>query len=568
MTEHLTGHKERPGRNNMKKLKFILPLILILALIFSANCFAYWDVSIAVYANKSKLVSAQDNNPYGVALSSDGSKMYMIGNASNTVYQYTLSTPWDMSTAEYAEKSKGVGLQDGTPLGVAFSPDGSKMYMAGNDSDRVYQYTLSTPWDVDTAIYANKYKSVGAQDLTPYGVVFSSDGSKMYIVGNENDTVYQYTLSTPWDVDTANYAAKSKGVGGQETVPYDAAFSSDGSKMYIVGTVADTVYQYTLSTPWDVSTATYANKYKSVGAQEGLPSGVDFSPDGSKMYIVGNSNKTVYQYTLPLNPPTNVDATDGTHTDKVVITWAKSDGATGYQVYRNATPLGWLGDVATYNDTGADAPTITVGTASASDGTSPDYVTLSIAGESVTNGTTHTYKVKAKNVAGESGYSGTNTGYRGHGTLTYQWQRSAADSNENYSNIDGATTDPYNDTGAPENGDGRYFKCVENATGAAEQTTNADRGHRIPPVAEVNVLFFSRINKKKLPGYLNPGSFRRYLNEEMLISVAEVSLSFLLGHAVFKHAPYRGFSSNSGMNFLTIARVNAFSILLFPTLSN
>ena len=194
---------------------------------------------------------------------------------------------------------------------------------------------------------------------------------------------------------------------------------------------------------------------------------------------------------LPPDPPTNVDATDGDHTDKVVVTWTKSDGATDYQVYRDDAPLGWLGDVATYDDTGADAPTITVGTASASDGTSPDYVTLSIAGESVTNGTTHTYKVKAKNVAGESGYSGTNTGYRGHGTLTYQWQRSAADSNENYSNIDGATTDPYNDTGAPENGDGRYFKCVENATGAAEQTTNADRGHRIPPVAEVNVLFFS-----------------------------------------------------------------------------
>jgi|GEM_PF-4651393 len=35
----------------------------------------------------------------------------------------------------------------------------------------------------------------------------------------------------------------------------------------------------------------------------------------------------------PPAPPTNVSATDGTHTDKVTITWTKSRSATGYKVY-------------------------------------------------------------------------------------------------------------------------------------------------------------------------------------------------------------------------------------------
>ena len=52
------------------------------------------------------------------------------------------------------------------------------------------------------------------------------------------------------------------------------------------------------------------------------------------------------------------------------------------------------------------------------------------------------------------------------------------------------TTDPYNDTGAPENGDGRYYKCVENATGASQQITNADRGYRAVEEEAVNTLFF------------------------------------------------------------------------------
>ncbi|GAI73245.1 unnamed protein product, partial [marine sediment metagenome] len=174
------------------------------------------------------------------------------------------------------------------------------------------------------------------------------------------------------------------------------------------------------------------------------------------------------------DPPTNVQATDGTHTDKVVITWTKSAGATEYQVYRDGVGLGWLGDVATYDDTGADAPTITAGTASASDGTSLDYVTLSTAGESANAGTVHSYKVRAKDAEeNESEDSDPDNGNRGVGSLTLQWQRSAADSDAAYSDIDGANTDPYNDTGAPANGDGRYYKCVENAIGAAEQTTNA-----------------------------------------------------------------------------------------------
>ena len=72
------------------------------------------------------------------------------------------------------------------------------------------------------------------------------------------------------------------------------------------------------------------------------------------------------------------------------------------------------------------------------------------------------------------------------GSLTYQWQRSAADADASYSDISGATTASYNDTGAPANGDGRYYRCVLNATGASQQTSTADRGYRQAPPAQLN----------------------------------------------------------------------------------
>ena len=212
-------------------------------------------------------------------------------------------------------------------------------------------------------------------------------------------------------------------------------------------------------------------------------------------------------YTPPPEAPTNFAATDNLD-DTVTCTWTKSDGATKYQLYRDAAPIGAeLGDVATIDDDTAAAPTITAGTAVASDGTETAHITLSITGESANDGTIYTYKVKAGSAAGWSGDSNTDNGNRAPGALTYQWERSAADSDEEYSNLVGATTEAHNDTTAPAGvvtpgvasatdgdfstkivlsiagesvavGAGRYYKCVLNATGATEQTTGVNRGYR------------------------------------------------------------------------------------------
>lgn len=214
-------------------------------------------------------------------------------------------------------------------------------------------------------------------------------------------------------------------------------------------------------------------------AINGLSTGTSYRVRAYAVNSAGTGYGTTVQILTKPAAPTNVAATDGVHTDKVVVTWTKSTGATGYRVYRDAVNAsGLLGDVATYDDAGAAAPTITPGAAAASDGISSLYVTLSVVGESVANGTTHTYKVVAVNATGNSDDSSTNTGYRGHGSITYQWQRSAADSDTGYSNISGGTTDPYNDTGAPADGSGRWYLCNLNATGCTQQSTTHDRGYR------------------------------------------------------------------------------------------
>jgi sugar lactone lactonase YvrE len=265
-------------------------------IVYQYLCATAWDVSTASYENKLFSVTTQEPFPNGLFFKPDGLKFYIVG-TSGVVYQYSCATAWDISTASYDTKSFSVAAQETFPNGLFFKPDGLKFYIVGSTNDTVYQYSCATAWDVSTASYDTKSFSVTAQDTIPTGLFFKSDGTTFYIVGNTNDTVFQYACATAWDVSTASYNSKAFFVGaGQETIPTDVQFNNDGTKFYVIGTINDTIYQYSCATAWDVSTASYENKSFSVTTQETQPGGLFFKPDGLKFYIVGGTNDTVYQY--------------------------------------------------------------------------------------------------------------------------------------------------------------------------------------------------------------------------------------------------------------------------------
>jgi 6-phosphogluconolactonase (cycloisomerase 2 family) len=255
----------------------------------------------ATYDSVSFSVAAQTTSPQGMSFGDGGTKLYVIENvASNdSVYQYTLTTAYDISTASYASKSFDVSTQDATPFEVRFKPDGTKMYIVGNTADKVSQYTLSTAWDVSTA----SYDSVDfvQQDSAPTGLEFSSDGTKMYTIGTGADTVYQYTLTTAWDLSTAGYSSDFFSIASQDSTPSGVTFNSNGTKMYVSGQNTDTVYEYDLGTAWDVNTASYNSVSFSVNAQETAVRSVLFNSDDSKMYVTGAGTDTIYQYSTALN---------------------------------------------------------------------------------------------------------------------------------------------------------------------------------------------------------------------------------------------------------------------------
>ena len=212
-----------------------------------------WDVSTATYTAVSGTLSG-DTGPQDIFFKPDGLRVYVSGNTNDTIYMYNLSSAWDISTLNAtAAASFSVAAQETTPTGLFFKPDGLKMYVAGSNGDDVNEYNLSVAWDITTAVYFQVTTTV-TQDTAPGSLSFSSDGTKMFVAGTTGDEVNEYTLTSAWNVSTAVWVGRFY-TGFQTLDPTAIYIDLANSTVYIGSSSGDAVYQYYANIAGTLSTA-------------------------------------------------------------------------------------------------------------------------------------------------------------------------------------------------------------------------------------------------------------------------------------------------------------------------
>jgi sugar lactone lactonase YvrE len=250
------------------------------------------DLANASYDSVSFSVAAQDANPRSVAFSEDGSTVFMVGITADSVYQFSLASAWDVSTASYDSVSFFVGSQETSPNTIVLGNIGSSFYVIGYGSV-VYQYDMTTPDDLSTASYASKSLSTGLTNAT--GLSISKDGTKLYAT-SLSGVIQQFSMSTAWDVSTASSDSKSLNVSDRGANTTGIFLALDGTKVFTTNLTNDSIYEYSLSTLYDISTGSYTSTSFSVAGQEVNPWSFTFKTDGSKMYVIGNTSDRIHQY--------------------------------------------------------------------------------------------------------------------------------------------------------------------------------------------------------------------------------------------------------------------------------
>lgn len=225
----------------------------------------YNVASYAVSADTGTL-NANANSAWGVTrLKSDGTRLFVTDNwqANNKIYSYTLSTPWDLSTGAYDSISLTLSPEVGYNAnggGFCLSPDGSKLFMGGGLSSagtfqpKVYRYDLGTAFNLSTASYVHQVNVGALDDLGTYNVYFKSDGLTMF-TWTSYFVIQSWTLSVAWDITTATLTGDSLNLSTYVPGgPSNFEFSSDGMQLFI-GTDA-AIYVIGLTSAWTLAGGT------------------------------------------------------------------------------------------------------------------------------------------------------------------------------------------------------------------------------------------------------------------------------------------------------------------------
>ena len=254
----------------------------------------------ATYTTSSDTLTADTfGNPNQVNANEDGTFIYAFW--STEINQWELSTPWDFSTATKETSSMSWGHPNQNVFGIAFNPAGTVAVVFDEGQfGKLYQYDLTTPFDLTTATYN---ASVGEISLPSYpiqhldgaGIVqWLDSGNKLFICSKGRIIAECGSVTTPYTLNGFSSIGQIR-LDGDVPGSYGnagAKMSEDGTEIYIFGGTqyGTGMTKYDLSTAFDPSTADLSNETTNSSV---FPTAMTASAWSDGKHIVFNSAKTI-----------------------------------------------------------------------------------------------------------------------------------------------------------------------------------------------------------------------------------------------------------------------------------
>lgn len=171
---------------------------------------------------------------------------------------------------------------------IFLKPDGTMMWTSDDDNNWKQEWTLSTAWDLSTATKTATFTpAFAAQD----GFWFNPNGTQLFMGYSvfTDSVIREYTLSTAWDITTASETGKTFNTGPQQFGPRAIRFSPDGINLYALNTGDDIIRHWTCSTAFDIATATLTSDTFEVVALQADGNFV-ITDDGLELYYIEDSS--------------------------------------------------------------------------------------------------------------------------------------------------------------------------------------------------------------------------------------------------------------------------------------
>ena len=252
-----------------------------------------------LWAKRYQGLANPSDSANAVGVSPDGSRVFVTGviSGSNVVDWATVA--YDASTGAqlWVRRYHGPGGFSNVATALGVSPDGSRLFVAGFISMSRSQDDYATvAYDTSTGarLWAKRYHgpAVGGNGASALGV--SPDGSQVFVTGSSTGTTNNDYATLAYDASTGAKLWVKRYNGPADS--YDSAsalgVSPDGSQVFVTGSSPGLTSDYDYATvAYDASTGAklWLKRYNGTGNFTDLPSALGVSPDGSGVFVTGES---------------------------------------------------------------------------------------------------------------------------------------------------------------------------------------------------------------------------------------------------------------------------------------
>ncbi len=208
-------------------------------------------------------------------------------NSSTGTFSGKYKGSYELSSVE--EKSESTFNVTNAPEGIAYNSDGSKVYTCLNGEVKEYE---ATSYNITTA--SLNTTEVFSEDNDWQGIFFSSDGSKLFLGGDETNKIYEYTLGVAYDISTASFNDSSLDLSSEIDSLRGIATNKDGTKFYGVDYSSGTTYSYVLDSSLNASTGSYSGSKLQISAFSSVTD-LMVGDGGKRFYFTSESGNTIYE---------------------------------------------------------------------------------------------------------------------------------------------------------------------------------------------------------------------------------------------------------------------------------
>ena len=247
-----------------------------------------FDTSSIVASPASLSLSAVSNLLRGSTFSRDGDFLF-VTDSDNIVYSFPLPTPWDI-TSNASSTSFASGLVD--LFGIAFKPQGDKMYLIDIDADEIVEFDLSTIYDITTATANGNTIDLSPMDI--FDLTFRSTGVEVFVI-TPIGLVTRLHLDEQWNISTASQFTNSVAAVDSQSI----VWKPDGTKFFsLISSAADRIDESTMiANRWNQTNSVVTDTFSLAGIAD-IPRGIWVSPDGKICFIVDNSTDSLVRLNL------------------------------------------------------------------------------------------------------------------------------------------------------------------------------------------------------------------------------------------------------------------------------